>query len=267
MVEPALVAAPSSAKQRRDAAASALLRSAWATTDSRERSRLHAEVAELYVEVAESISSRYRRRGVASEDLAQIAYLGLMKAVHGFDPTAGYDFLTYAVPTIRGEVRRYFRDHAWAVRPPRRLQEMQARISSTNESLHQLLGRSPNPQEVAVELDVDVEDVLEAMSANGCFTPTSLDAPASVDSSWSLSELLADDERDTQAAEARVVLGPALAGLSDRDRRILYLRFYDQKTQREIAEELGVTQMQISRLLSRILRDLRGAIGPVADSA
>lgn len=218
-------------------------------------------MAELYLDVAESISGRYRQRGVPGDDLAQIAYLGLMKAVHGFDPTAGHDFLTYAVPTIRGEVRRYFRDQAWTVRPPRRLQELQSRISAASASLHQSLGRSPRPAEVAAELGVDVEEVLEAMSANGCFTPTSLDAPASPDGTWSLGDLLSDGDGDAEASEARLLLSPALQSLPERDRRILYLRFCEQKPQREIAEEFGVTQMQISRLLSRILADLRGAIG------
>ncbi|QIK65260.1 sigma-70 family RNA polymerase sigma factor [Nocardioides sp. HDW12B] len=251
-------------RERRDDDASQLLRRAAETSSPDKRERLLGEVVELHLEVAESIASRYRRRGVAEDDLVQVAYLGLVKAARGFDVDAGHDFLAYAVPTIRGEVRRYFRDMAWVVRPPRRLQDLQARISAAGEDLSQILGRSARPSEIAASLGQDEEEVLEAMAANGCFAPTSLDAPTSADSPGSLGDLLPDeDEGDVAALEARMLLVPVLDSLSPRDRRIVFLRFCAQVTQREIAEELGITQMQVSRLLARILDDLRDAIGPL----
>ncbi len=121
-----------------------------------------------HIAIARSVAARYRNRGVDLEDLEQVAMLGLTKAAHRFDPDAGHDFLSYAVPTIRGEVRRYFRDSGWVVRPPRRVQELQARIARADNELCQLLGRSPRPTEVADHLDAPLDDVVEALSADGC---------------------------------------------------------------------------------------------------
>lgn len=251
-------------RERRDDAATELLRAAAASTCPDERERLLGEVVRLHLEVAESIASRYRRRGVGEDDLVQVAYLGLVKAARGFDVDAGHEFLSYAVPTIRGEVRRYFRDLAWVVRPPRRVQDLQSRISAAGEALAQELGRSARPSEIADWLEEDEEEILEAMAANGCFAPTSLDAPTSAESPGSIGDLLPDDDDgDVTSLEARMLLAPALDSLSPRDRRIVFLRFCAQVTQREIAEELGITQMQVSRLLARILTDLREQIGPV----
>jgi RNA polymerase sigma-B factor len=238
-----------------------LLRDAAVSHDDASRRATLDRVVALNMRVAESIAARYRNRGVPQEDLTQVAYVGLVKAAHGFDPAGDHDFLSYAVPTIRGEVRRYFRDRAWSVRPPRRVQEMQARISAANEALWQTLGRSPRPSEVADHLGVEEEEVVEALAANGCFTPTSLDMPLSETESAVLGDVLPDEDGSVGAAEARAVLSSALTCLSDRDRRILYLRFFRQRTQSEIAAEIGVTQMQVSRLLTRILDDLRCAIG------
>ena len=247
-------------EQRATISARLLLR-ASTTTDETERQQLLDEVVHLNMEVAQSVSTRYRRRGVPDDDLTQVAYLGLVKAVRGFDPSFERDFLVYAVPTIRGEVRKYFRDRAWAIRPPRRLQELQSRLSTATEQLSQDLGRSPRPSEVADRLDEDIEDVIEALSANGCFTPTSLDRPLGEDGGFTLGDLMAGEDAGVGAVDARQMLAPAMEGLCERDRRILYLRFFAQQTQSEIAADIGVTQMQVSRLLSRILTDLRGFIG------
>jgi RNA polymerase sigma-B factor len=251
-------------EQRRDhrtTTSARLLERASATNDETERQRLLDEVVRLNMEVAHSVSLRYRRRGVPDDDLTQVAYLGLVKAVHGFDPAFERDFLVYAVPTIRGEIRKYFRDRAWAIRPPRRLQELQSRLSAATEELSQDLGRSPRPSEIADHLHEALEDVIEALSANGCFTPTSLDRPLGDDGGFTLTELMAQDDAQVDAVDARHMLAPAMDRLGERDRRILYLRFFAQQTQSEIAAEIGVTQMQVSRLLSRILSDLRRAIG------
>jgi RNA polymerase sigma-B factor len=254
---------PSRAERReqRAAASARLLEQASSTTDEEERQQLRDEVVRLNMEVAQSVSTRYRRRGVPDDDLTQVAYMGLVKAVRGFDPSFDRDFLVYAVPTIRGEVRKYFRDRAWAIRPPRRLQELQSRLSVAGERLSQELGRSPRPSEVADVLGEDLEDVIEALSANGCFTPTSLDRPLGDDGGFTLGDLVAGEDAAVGAVDARQMLAPAMEGLCERDRRILYLRFFVQQTQSEIAADIGVTQMQVSRLLSRILSDLREAIG------
>lgn len=219
--------------------------------------RLRDQVVMLNMGIAESIARRYRHRGISNDDLAQAAYLGLVKAVRGFDASRGGDFVGYAVPTISGEVKRYFRDFGWAVRPPRRVQELQARIASVTAELTQAKGRSPRPSEVADFLDVDVHEVIEALAADGCFTPTSLDLPVGESEVATLGELMCDDESGFDAAEARVLLAPVVRRLSTRDRRVLELRFFEGWTQEQIARDIGVTQMQVSRVLSRIMRQLR----------
>ena len=189
-----------------------------------------------------------------------MACVALVKAAHGYDTAVGHGFVTYAAPTIRGEIKRHFRDHGWTVRPPRRVQELQARLSRAQGDLSASLGRSPRPSEMARHLDVPEEEVIEALSADGCFTPASLDRPIGVDGAPTLGDLLSDEDRAQEAAEARTVLGPAVRHLAERDRRILMLRFFWGWTQQEIATDIGVTQMQVSRLLSRILADLRAEL-------
>lgn len=212
------------------------------------------------VPLARSMAARYRNRGIDLDDLEQVALLGLTKAAQRFDPDAGHDFLSYAVPTIRGELRRHFRDAGWMVRPPRRVQDLQARIATAQRELEAELGRSPRPSEVAGRLDVGIDDVVEALSADGCFTPTSLDGTVG-DGSSTLGDLLGSEDRAMESAEARVVLDPVVRTLSDRDRRILRLRFFDECTQQEIAEDVSLTQAQVSRVLTRILGDLREQLG------
>jgi RNA polymerase sigma-B factor len=222
-----------------------------------ERQRILDEVVTTHMSVATAIAARYRTRGIASEDLQQVAYLALVKAANGYDPEVGNDFLSYAVPTIRGEIKRHFRDLGWMVRPPRRIQELQARITAADAELSQSLGRSPRPSEVAVHLDERLEDVNEALATVGCFTPSSLDRPAGENGTMAISDLLGGEDVAQGAVEARAMLAPVVRRLSDRDRRILLLRFFRGWTQQEIAEDIGVTQMQVSRLLTRIMADLR----------
>ena len=230
------------------------------TDDENEKKALRAEVVVLNMGVARAIAHRYRQRGLAEEDLVQAAYVGLVKAVNGFDPSHERDFLSYAVPTVSGEVKRYFRDFGWAVRPPRRVQELQGQIAKLSSELTQKLGRSPKPSEVAHHVGLDVESVIEALAADGAFTPASLDVPVGEDGAATLGDLMPDEELDFQSAEARVMLGPAVRALAPRDRRILELRFFQGWTQEQIAQDIGVTQMQVSRLLSRILKDLRAEL-------
>ena len=164
-------------QQRRDRTARALATAA-ASQSSRRRRELLDYVVRLNMDVARSVASRYFRRGIEEDDLVQVAYTALTRATRDFDPSRLHDFLSYAVPTIRGEVQRHFRDHGWTVRPPRRIQETQAQITTTEGELVQGLGRSPRPSEIADHLNIEVGDVVEAMSADGCFAPASLDRPS-----------------------------------------------------------------------------------------
>jgi RNA polymerase sigma-B factor len=234
-------------------------------TISRNDSLQRDALIQEHLSIARSMASRYRNRGIELDDLEQVALLGLTKAAQRFDPDAGHDFLSYAVPTIRGELRRHFRDIGWAVRPPRRIQELQARIAAAQEELGSRLSRSPRPSEVAEHLGAPLDDVVEALAADGCFSPTSLDAPVG-DGASTLGDLMPGEEREVAQAEARIVLAPVVRRLSPRDRRIVHLRFFEERTQQEIATSIGLTQAQVSRVLTRILADLRGALGdlPIA---
>ncbi|MGI8578795.1 MAG: SigB/SigF/SigG family RNA polymerase sigma factor [Nocardioidaceae bacterium] len=228
---------------------------------AQERREIQEQVILANIEVAETIVLRYRNRGVESDELAQIAYVGLVKAAQGFDPSKSDNFLSYAVPTIRGEVKRFFRDHAWMVRPPRRIQELQASLSATAAMLTQETGHVPSARELADELCLSIDEVKEALATDGCFRPSSLDAAAGDDEAPALAGTLGQDDAGYDRAEAVVALRPLCRNLSARDRRIVYLRFFEEWTQAQIAQELGVTQMQVSRLIARILTTLRAQVG------
>lgn len=223
------------------------------------RHDLDTQLIEGHVALARSLAWRYRDRGIDLEDLEQVALLALTRAAQRFDPDAGHDFMSYAVPTIRGEIRKHFRDSGWMVRPPRRVQELQARIPRAREELERRLGRSPRPSELSAHLGEDLDVVVEALTADGCFTPASLDSPVG-DRSAVLGDLLGRTDPDLDAAEARALLSPALRRLDDRDRLVLTLRFVEQRTQVEIADVVGITQTQVSRVLTRILRQLRAEL-------
>lgn len=225
-----------------------------------ERQRLLDEAVELNIPVARSIAHQFHNRGEPADDLDQVAYLGLVKAVNGFDPDKGDEFLSYAVPTITGEVKRYFRDIAWTVRPPRRIQDLQAEITPAIEELSQILGRPPRAGEIAGHLGREPDEVGEALACGGCFTPTSIDDRGPSGDGYQVAERLGCDDRGFARAEAVATLSAACRSLKPRDQRILYLRFFNDWTQEQIAKDLGVTQMQVSRLLARIFRNLRDAI-------
>jgi RNA polymerase sigma-B factor len=217
-------------------------------------------LVEDHLDVATTMAARYRNRGIDLDDLQQVALLGLTKAAHRFDPDLGHDFMSFAVPTIRGELRRHFRDLGWVVRPPRRVQELQARISSAQSQLEQALGRSPRPSEVASHLGVSLDDVVEALSADGCFTPTSLDTPLD-DVTTTIGDMIGEEDTTVEAVEAKVVLEPLIAELPARERRILFMRFYEERSQQDIADAVGLTQAQVSRILARLLTQLRSSLG------
>lgn len=235
---------------------------------SDERASALNEVITLNMGVAARIARRFSNRGIPDDDLRQVAYLALTRAAQGYDLTrAGSSFLSYAAPTIRGEVRKYFRDHGWMVRPTRRVQEVQAKINSTREQLTARLGREATADEISAHVDEPLRDVLEALSVSGAFTPASLDAPTGHDDAAeasTLGDLIGTPDDGMLAAEARAEIEPLLRLLSDRDRRIIGLRFYRGLTQREIAEDLGTSQMQVSRLLARILTRMRQSLEPPA---
>ncbi|MFC0221703.1 sigma-70 family RNA polymerase sigma factor [Nocardioides zeicaulis] len=231
-----------------------------------QRDRLVEDLIEAHFDVAVSIARRYRNRGIDTDDLEQVALLGLTKAAHRFDPGAGHDFLSFAVPTIRGEVRRHFRDCGWTVRPPRRVQELQARIGRAQDELPARLGRAPRASEIAEHLDVTTDDVVEALSVDGCFTPAAFETPVG-DGTATVGELLGSPDAAFGAVEASVMLEPAVRRLSARDRRIVYLRFYEERSQREIGDAVGLTQAQVSRVLARILADIRDVLGSEAPVA
>jgi RNA polymerase sigma-B factor len=253
---------PASVSPRnRTAVSQRLLERAALECDPLERKRLQDEVVVLHMGLARAIAARYRGRGIADEDLSQAASMALLKAARNFDTSLGVEFLSYAVVTMKGEVKRQFRDYGWMVRPPRPIQKLQADVSRAQGELTHQLGRSPRVKEVAAHLGVAEEDVVEALSADGCYTPTSLDTPVGADGAGVLGELLPDEDTAMSEAEARIMLTPAVRSLPEREREILYLRFFKQQTQAQIAEEIGVTQMQVSRILARVLVQLRGQLG------
>jgi RNA polymerase sigma-B factor len=234
-----------------------LLEEAARTTDAGARQALVDEVVLINMPVARSIAHRYLRRGINEEDLHQVAYLALVRAAQNYDVRYERDFLTYAVPTIRGELKKHFRDAGWTVRPPRRIQELQGRIAAVTDDLTQDLGRSPRPSEIADRLDEPLDHVLEALSTDGCFVPASLDRPLLDGTDATLGECIDEEIDGFDAADARVMLAPLVRRLSQRDRRIIELRFFQDATQQEIADDIGVTQMHVSRLITRILGQLR----------
>lgn len=243
----------------RRAATTALLAFAHGLPVDTARRPVLARVVDANLTVAEAVASRYRRRGIASEDLQQAAYEGLCKAVQRFDPAQADDLLSFAVPTIRGEVQRYFRDHSWVVRPPRRLQELSAQVRSMREELEQELGRPATTRELAERLDVDERVCEEALQASSAMHATSLDAPVGTEGTARISDLLGEDDR-LERVDDHLALRPLLAALGPREQQLLHLRFVEERSQAEIGEVLGVTQTQVSRLLRKVLGDLRRAL-------
>lgn len=223
------------------------------------RRRLQNDVVELNLGVADAIASRYSGRGIPDDDLAQVARGALVKATRSFRPEHGADFLSYAVPCIRGELRRHFRDHGWTVRPPRRVQEAEYRIMEARLRLTHELGREPTTSEYAEELDLDEATVVEALTLDGCFHSESLDRTVSSQEGTqaSIGDRLGAEDPEYDRSETRVVLAPMIAALPPRDQTVLRLRFVEGLTQREVGHHIGVTQMQVSRILSRVLGQLR----------
>ena len=226
-----------------------------------ERRRLQHEVVLLNLPLADGIARRYAGRGIEWDDLVQVGRVGLLKAVVGYQAGKGAGFPAYATPTIAGEIKRYFRDHAWMVRPPRRLQELHAEVSCIEPNLRQQLHRAPSAGELAGALGVETKELTDALVARSGYSALSLDAPTDTDSGLSLGEGLPDDNDGYATVELAEWLRPALARLSERERQVIALRFVDGLSQEQIGRRLGVSQMHISRLLAGILGRLRDDLG------
>lgn len=212
-------------------------------------------VATLTLPVARSIASRYRNRGVDLVDLEQIAALGLMKAVHRWKPGLSDDFLQYAVPTISGEIKRFFRDRWWTVRPPRRLQEARAALTAAEQDLRQRDGREPEDAALAVEMGTDIATVREARQVRQSARFTSLEDPAS--DNGTIDRYLAADDLELDRVESRLDVAQMLESLGERERRVIELRYFRGLSQAKIGEAIGVSQMQVSRILRDVLGKLR----------
>ena len=216
--------------------------------------------------LAEYLARRFANRGEPLDDLVQVASLGLLKAVDRFDPERGVEFSTYATHTIVGELKRHFRDKGWAIRAPRRMQELYLRLGKVVATLGQELGRSPTIAELATEVKVSEEEVLEALEAGQAYRSTSLDAPTGTEDGETLATRFGDEDPSARGRrERRATLSPLLAQLPPRERLILHMRFFDGLTQSEIATRLGISQMHVSRLLARSVAQLR-RVGPTCAS-
>ena len=221
-------------------------------------SALRDQLIEAHIGLAEYLARRFANRGEPLDDLVQVASLGLVKAVERFDPARGLEFTTFATPTIVGELKRHFRDKGWAVRVPRRVQELHLRITRVIDDLSNELGRSPNVDEIAMRAGTTEDEVIEAIDAGSAYRSTSLDAGRSDDDeSPGLLGQLGDVDPELARSELRTTLGPLIAALPEREQVMLYLRFYEGLTQSEIAKRLGISQMHVSRLLARSLQQLR----------
>jgi RNA polymerase sigma-B factor len=230
--------------------------------DHPSRAALRDRAIEAWLPLAQHLAHRYSGRGEPSDDLVQTAAIGLIKAVDKFDPSRGVDFAGYAIPTIIGELKRHFRDRTWDIRVPRRLQELRLAISEANSSLLQTLGRSPTVADIAAHLKLTEEEVLEGLEGARAYNAVSLSTPTGDgERATELGDMLGGEDGEFELAELRVALGPALATLDEREQKILTLRFYGNLTQSQIADQIGVSQMHVSRLLARALVKLRGQLG------
>jgi RNA polymerase sigma-B factor len=229
---------------------------ATSAADDPSRAALRDRAIEAWLPLAQHLARRYAGRGEPINDLIQVAVVGLIKAVDRYEADRGVEFAGFAIPTVAGEIKRHFRDRTWAIRVPRRLQEMRQEITAANSALTHTLGRSPTVADIAAHLGVGEEEVLEGLEGARAYNTTSLSTPVS-ESGAELGDTLGGEDRGFELTELRVALGPAMAGLGEREQKILSLRFYGNLTQAEIAEQVGISQMHVSRLLTKALHTLR----------
>jgi RNA polymerase sigma-B factor len=226
--------------------------------DDPTRGAIRDELVQGHLPLVEYLARRFAGRGEPLDDLVQVATIGLIKAVDRFDPERGVEFSTYATPTIAGEIKRHFRDKGWAVRVPRRLQELKLALTRASADLTQQLGRAPTVAELATQLNLSEEEILEGLESAHAYSTVSLDAPDSDDDDGpAVADSLGMVDDALEGVEYRESLKPLLEALPAREKRILVLRFFSGMTQSQIAAELGISQMHVSRLLARTLAQLR----------
>ncbi len=218
------------------------------------------QLIEDLMPLVRSLALRYTGRGESLDDLVQVGCIGLINAIDRFDPERGVELTTYAVPTILGEIQRHFRDKAWAVHVPRSVKELNVRLGRLLDTLTAELGRSPTIEELARAADAEEEEVIEALESAHAYSVRSLSAPFDDESAGGLSELVGEQERGYEQVEEGVLVEAGLEALDARERRIVELRFFDGLTQSQIAAEIGISQMHVSRLLRRALQTMRGRI-------
>ncbi|GAA0282387.1 hypothetical protein GCM10009539_82920 [Cryptosporangium japonicum] len=229
--------------------------------DDPERVAVREKLVTAHLPLARHIARRFANRGERLEDLTQVAMVGLIQAIDRFDPHRGVEFLSFGIPTIMGEVRRHFRDQGWSVRVPRRLKELHLAINAAVGELSQHNGRAPTASELAAHLNLSREEVLEGLEAANAYQSTSLDTPVGAEADApSLGDTLGGEDTAIDAVEYRQALQPLLAKIPPRERRVLALRFFGNQTQTQIAQEIGVSQMHVSRLLAATLAKLRAGL-------
>jgi RNA polymerase sigma-B factor len=221
---------------------------------------IRAALIERHLPLVTFMARKFADRGEPLDDLIQVGTIGLIKAIDRFEISKGFEFSTFATPTIVGEIKRHFRDKTWAVRVPRRLQELGASVTKASNELSHKLDRSPTPKEIAKHLGVTVDEVAEALESNAAYSTVSLDATS--DTSTSIADTFGALDEALEGVEYRESLKPLLAQLDDREKRILQMRFFDNLSQSQIATELGISQMHVSRILNKVLIHLReGLVG------
>ncbi|MFB4196408.1 RNA polymerase sigma factor SigF [Streptomyces carpaticus] len=224
---------------------------------SPQRAELRNALVRMHLPLVEHLARRFRNRGEPLDDLTQVATIGLIKSVDRFDPERGVEFSTYATPTVVGEIKRHFRDKGWAVRVPRRLQELRLSLSTATAELSQQHGRAPTVHELAQRLNISEEEVLEGLESANAYSTLSLDVPDTDDESPAVADTLGAEDDALEGVEYRESLKPLLEELPPREKKILLLRFFGNMTQSQIAQEVGISQMHVSRLLARTLAQLR----------
>ena len=226
-----------------------------------ERADIRDQLVRLHLPLVEHFARRFLNRGEPFDDLLQVGTIGLIKAIDRFDLERGVEFSTYATPTIVGEIKRHFRDRGWAIRVPRRLQELRITITAATSELTQELGRSPTVHELAGKVGVSEEEIIEGLESANAYSTLSLDAPDnSEDSALSMMDVIGEDDEALEHVENRETIKPLLEALDPREKHILTLRFFRGMTQSQIAAEIGISQMHVSRLLARTLAELRESL-------
>lgn len=213
-------------------------------------------LVERYTGFAVALARRFENRGVPIDDLVQVSHIGVLNAVNRFDPDRGVSFTSFATPTVLGEIKRHFRDKTWAARVPRGVKDLHVRVAPAVSELHQVLGRSPTIAEIADHLNSSEDDVLQAMEAGAAYRPDSIDAPGQAGNATVLGDRISVPDTELGLADTRVTVRAMMARLPERERSIVYMRYFEDLTQAEIADRVGVSQVHVSRLLRQALRQL-----------